>query len=378
MLFAEAYTFRYGKLRKPPLEHRASITLQLSLFGPMGKHANLRYNRNQGSAKKHLDNFGYAQTYKRKETGAKYVQDPMLEPLTSANNQNPENKGPLAQVSPAPTLQERQRRVRTSYQRAIRQQGQRGRLANFPWFTWLITLVTCSLWCLTAYQVALNAGAHTLKDVLANVFSNSEDGNVLIAFGAKYNAAIIEGQYWRLVTPMFLHANLLHLALNMLNFFILGLIAERIFGHIRFVLIYLLTGVASALASFAFAPQEVSVGASGAIFGLVGAYSIFILVHRLAFPRGGLTALVWLILVIGLNLGLGFVIPNVDNYAHVGGLLSGCLLGWFFTPFYRVTTQNELPVLADAHSLKRRWPLALLMIVITILIAIIAIHFVGG
>jgi rhomboid family protein len=82
--------------------------------------------------------------------------------------------------------------------------------------------------------------------------------------------------------------------------------------------------------------------------------------------------------VIGLNLGLGFVIPNVDNYAHVGGLLSGCLLGWFFTPFYRVTIQDGLPGLTDAHSLKRRWPLALLMIVITILIAIIAIHLVGG
>lgn len=302
----------------------------------------------------------------------------MLKPATSANKQKTENNGPLAQMYPTPTRQERQRRIRTSYQRAIQRQREKNWLANFPWFTWLITLVTCGIWCLTAYQVALNAGAHTWKDILANIFSNSEDGNVLIAFGAKYNAAIIEGQYWRLVTPIFLHANILHLALNMLNFFILGLIIERIFGHTRFVFIYLLTGIASALASFVFAPQEVSVGASGAIFGLVGAYSVFILAHRLAFPRGGLTALAWLILVIGLNLGLGFVIPNVDNYAHLGGLFSGCLLGWFFTPFYRVTTQNGLPVLADAHSLRLRWPLALLMIVLTILIAIIAIHFVGG
>lgn len=306
------------------------------------------------------------------------MQDPMLEPLTGVQNSNTGNKGSLKHTPPALARLERLRGVRASYQRATQKQNGKGWLANVPWITWIVTLVTCGLWCITAYQVALHAGAQSWRDVLASVFSNSENGDVLLAFGAKYNPAIIQGQYWRLVTPIFLHANILHLGLNMLNFFILGPIVERIFGHIRFALIYLLTGIASALASFVFAPQEISVGASGAIFGLVGAYSIFILAHRLAFRHGGITALAWLILVIGLNLALGFVIPNVDNYAHVGGLLSGCLLGWFFTPFYRVTIQDGQPVLADAHSLKRRWPLALLTIVLTVLIAIIAIHFVGG
>lgn len=276
------------------------------------------------------------------------------------------------------TWQERQLRVRTSYQRAIWTPDHKRGLARLPWITWSILLLTCGLWCLTAYQVALNAGAHTPADILANVLSNSEDTDILVAFGAKYNAAIKAGQYWRLVTPMFLHANLLHVVLNMLNFLFLGLVVERIFGHLRFLLVYLLTGVISILASLWFAPQEISVGASGAIFGLVGAYSAFIVLHRRAFRYGGLPALAWLILVIGLNLGVGFVIPNVDNYAHIGGLLSGCLLGWLFTPFYSVTLQNEEPILVDTQSLTRRWPLALLMIVMTVLIAIIAIHFVGG
>jgi membrane associated rhomboid family serine protease len=282
--------------------------------------------------------------------------------------------------SPDPQAERRRRSV-FSYQWALGDQ-KKSRLARFPWITLVITAITCGIWCVTAYQVALNAGAHTLKEVLANIFANNEDVNVLIAFGAKYDPAILAGQYWRLITPIFLHANILHIGLNMFNFLLLGLIVERIFGRLRFILIYLITGVISVLASFVFAPQEISVGASGAIFGLVGAYSAFILVHRLAFRYHGITALGWLILVIGINLGLGFVIPNVDNYAHVGGLLSGCLLGWFFTPFYRVnpvaSTQNGLPMLIDVHSLKRRWPLALLLIALTLLSAIIAIQFVGG
>lgn len=301
----------------------------------------------------------------------------MPKPFTSTNKSNIRSGNTLTRDFSLAKKLENRYRARMSYQHAVEDRGRPG-LMDFPWFTWIIALFTCGVWCVTAYQVAINAGAHTSQEVLANVFSNSEDANVLIAFGAKYNPAIVGGQYWRLITPIFLHANILHISLNMLNFILLGLITERIFGHLRFGLIYLLTGTISILASFIFAPQEVSVGASGAIFGLVGAYSAFILVHRQAFRYNGILALAWLILVIGINLGLGFVIPNVDNYAHVGGLLSGCLLGWLFTPLYIVTTQDGLPALADAHSLKRRWPLALLPIVLTVCSAIIAIHFVGG
>lgn len=291
------------------------------------------------------------------------------------------NRQALAQAS-SPNVQiERRRRVVFSYEWALGHQ-QKSRLARFPWATWILFLATCGIWCITARQVALDAGARTFQEFLASIFADSENVNVLINAGAKYTPAILAGQYWRLVTPIFLHANILHVGLNMLNFLLLGLIIEHIFGHLRFLLIYLLTGIISTLASFVFAPQEVSVGASGAVFGLVGAYSAFILAHRQAFPYHGITALGWLILVIGINLGLGFVIPGVDNFAHVGGLLSGCLLGWCFAPFYRLksvaATSHELHLLLDEHSLKRRWPLALLLIVLTLLSAIIAIHFVGG
>jgi len=270
------------------------------------------------------------------------------------------------------------RRIQLSYSTAITRHKKLHWTEAVSWFTWIIALITFAIWCLTAYHVALAAGAHSLHDVLANAFSNSQNGDVLIAYGAKYNQAILDGQYWRFVTPIFLHANILHMSLNMLNLIVLGVFVERIFGHLRFLLIYLLTGVISIIASFYFAPEEISVGASGAIFGLVGAYSIFVFIHRKAFRRGGILALSWLVLIIGINLGIGLIIPNVDNYAHVGGFLSGCILGWFFAPFYVLQSEEGKTILIDVHSLTRRWPLALLAIAATGLFAIIAVHFIGG
>ncbi|TMC86936.1 MAG: rhomboid family intramembrane serine protease [Chloroflexi bacterium] len=242
-------------------------------------------------------------------------------------------------------------RSQMSYQKALSQYRSVHGLSRISWVTWGVVTGTIIIWCVTAFS------------------------SVLIAFGAKDNDLILQGQYWRFGTPIFLHANLLHLGLNMLNLAVLGVFLERLVGHMRFLLIYVTTGIVSIIASFYFMPQEISVGASGAIFGLVGAYSVFVLMHRRAFRKGGIPALLWLIIVIAGNLSIGFFVPNVDNYAHLGGLLSGCLLGWWFTPLYTLTQDNTL---IDKHSLSRRWPLALLTIAGTLILAIIARLFIGG
>ena len=276
----------------------------------------------------------------------------------------------------------RKLRTQMSYQTALsRYRSVRG-LASISWVTWIITIATIAMWCFTAYHVALAAGAHSFHDIIANVMNNAVNvqdndalSNVLITYGAKDNDLIIQGQYWRFITPIFLHANLLHVGLNMLNFFVLGIFLERLVGHLRFLLIYLLTGIISIIASFYFVPQEISVGASGAIFGLVGAYSVFVLWHRRAFRNNGIPALLWLVLIIGVNLSIGLFVPNVDNYAHLGGLLSGCLLGWWFMPLYEPSPNKAL---TDVHSLSRRWPLALLTIVSTLILAILARYLIGG
>lgn len=270
--------------------------------------------------------------------------------------------------------------TRMSYQTAIDKHRMQSGLARISWVTWLLACAMLILWGITSYEVARSVGAHSFQEVLSNILANAvevrdQDNNalsaVLIRFGAKDNDLIMQGQYWRFITPIFLHANALHALLNVLNFVVLGVFLERLVGHLRFLLIYILCGVISIIASFYFSPQEVSVGASGAIFGLVGAYSVFILVHRRAFRLGGAPAILWLVMVIGLNLSIGFFVQNVDNFAHVGGLLSGCLLGWWFTPVYRLSARN---VLIDVHSLARRWPLALLTILGTLVLAIIALY----
>jgi membrane associated rhomboid family serine protease len=273
-------------------------------------------------------------------------------------------------------------RAEISYQAAMNRHRTLRGLGRISWATWVITIVTVGIWCFTASQVALASGAHGFSGILANVWDNAINiqnqnalANVLIQYGAKENTLIAQGQYWRFITPVFLHANLLHVGLNMLNFVVLGIVIERIMGHARFLLVYILTGVVSIIASFAFSPQDISVGASGAIFGLVGAYTIFILMHRRAFRRGGIPSLIWIALVIAVNLCIGLFISDIDNYAHLGGLLSGCLLGWWFAPYYTITLDHTL---VDIQSLSRRWPLAIAAVAGTVILAIIALHFVGG
>ncbi|QBD83594.1 rhomboid family intramembrane serine protease [Ktedonosporobacter rubrisoli] len=111
------------------------------------------------------------------------------------------------------------------------------------------------------------------------------------------------------------------------------------------------------------------------MFGLVGAYSIFVLSHRRAFRGEGVFALLWLVVVVGINLSIGLFVKNVDNYAHIGGLLSGCLLGWWFMPSYRPSPTR---VLTDVHGLTYRWPLALLTILGTLILVMIALYLTGG
>ncbi len=278
----------------------------------------------------------------------------------------------------------RKLRSQISYQTALRQYRSLRGISRYSWATWSIAIGAIIVWCVTAYQFALATGAHNFHDIIVVTLNNAINiqdkdndalSNVLLAYGAKENNLIIQGQYWRFVTPIFLHANLLHIALNMLNLVVLGIFLERLVGHLRFLLIYFVTGTVSIIASFYFMPQEISVGASGAIFGLVGAYSIFVFMHRRAFRNGGIPALLWLIVVIVGNLSIGFFVPNVDNYAHVGGLLTGCLLGWWFTPLYTLSADKTV---VDTHSLSRRWPLALLTIAGTLILAIIARLIIGG
>jgi rhomboid protease GluP len=158
-------------------------------------------------------------------------------------------------------------------------------------------------------------------------------GGALTRLGAKDNLAILQGQYWRLITPMFLHGGWIHLGFNSYFLYVIGPQVERPFGHLRFVAIYVLSGMAGVIASFALSPYR-SIGASGALFGLIGALVPLLYRNRkvLANTVRGLRNI---LLVIAVNLIIGLT-PGIDNWAHLGGLLTGLAVSWFTAPRYTV------------------------------------------
>jgi len=156
--------------------------------------------------------------------------------------------------------------------------------------------------------------------LLAVITGGTPDLVVLMRLGAKVNSLIVAGEYWRFVTPVFLHAGFLHLAFNMLFLYSIGPGLESLFGHRRFLGVFLCAGVLGNVASFAFTPG-ISVGASGALFGLVGGFLYF----WLRKPRAGRQIGKQMLSLILFNIIYGFINPSVDNWAHLGGLTGGFL-----------------------------------------------------
>lgn len=154
---------------------------------------------------------------------------------------------------------------------------------------------------------------------------------VHIRWGANYGPATAGGEWWRLLTNTFLHFGLVHVALNMYALFDAGRLAERLFGPARFLALYLVSGVAGSIASLWWNPSVNSAGASGAVFGVIGALLVYSIDRRNGMPRAVMqdhrfTLLAFLLY----SLAFGLMHANVDNAAHVGGLVAGMLaaLAW--------------------------------------------------
>lgn len=145
----------------------------------------------------------------------------------------------------------------------------------------------------------------------------------LIIMGAKVNSLIDKGQVWRLITCAFLHGGLIHIFFNMYALKILGPEIEYVYGKVKYLVIYLLSAISASIFSYIFGPQSVSVGASGAIFGLFGAMLIFGIKHR---KQMGKAYMMNILQVIFVNVIIGISSSNIDNAAHFGGLIVGALI----------------------------------------------------
>lgn len=156
--------------------------------------------------------------------------------------------------------------------------------------------------------------------------SGTDYNTLLLEFGSKENAHILQGEYWRFITPIFLHLNIVHVALNCYSLYFIGILAERIFGKAKFITIYFAAGILGNIFSFAFSLNS-GVGASGAIFGLFGAI-LFICIEKPALFKSGLGYNI--VGVICINLFYGFTNSGIDNFAHLGGLVGGLIFAGIF------------------------------------------------
>jgi rhomboid protease GluP len=191
---------------------------------------------------------------------------------------------------------------------------------------------------------------------LEMLLGGSTATRTLVQLGAQVNLFVAAGEYWRLVTAMFLHIGLAHLAFNMYALFILGRDIEGFYGSLRFATIYFISGIAGNVAYYAAGPNAVSAGASGAIFGLVGAEIAFLVSNRALFGSFSRQRLLNLAFLVVINLAFGFVGRGINNLAHLGGLVAGLALGFALTPRHRVTWEwspsGAVPHLVDGTP---RW-----------------------
>lgn len=187
-----------------------------------------------------------------------------------------------------------------------------------PWVTQALVAVNVAV-----FGAMLAAGAGLLRP----------DPLVHIAWGSNFGPLTLDGEWWRLGTAAFLHFGLLHLVFNMWALWASGGLVERLFGPARYAVIFAASGLVASLASVAWNPLVNSAGASGAIFGVLGAQLAFFLRARHGIPpeviraqrNSTLTFIAYAVI-------FGITVPGIDNAAHLGGLAAGISLGWLLAP----------------------------------------------
>ena len=183
----------------------------------------------------------------------------------------------------------------------------------------------------TIALVAVNV----LVFLLLTATGGSEDVVNLYRWGAKYGPAIADGEWWRLILPIFMHIGFFHLLTNSIGLLVFGSMAERLLGSPAYLAIYLVTGILGNVASFVLSPA-LGAGASGAVFGVIGAFGVYLLLNRQVMGDVARQALTSVGFIIVLNIGIGFATAGIDNAAHVGGLLGGMFMAYLVSPRRRM------------------------------------------
>ncbi len=180
---------------------------------------------------------------------------------------------------------------------------------------------------------------YLLQLVITSLFGYANDAaqmDWLELYGSKINELIRSGQVWRLLTPVLLHASIPHILFNMYALYVIGIGLERYFGHSRYLLLYVLGGFTGNVLSFLLS-SGYSVGASTAIFGLIGAEGVFLYQNRKLLGAQFGRAIGNVIFIVVVNLVIDFVPGSgIDYWGHIGGLLGGLIFTWFAGPRWEV------------------------------------------
>lgn len=191
---------------------------------------------------------------------------------------------------------------------------------------------------ITAIIVGLNMLVFLVM-VFAGLGFISFDGKDLLNWGADFRPLVAGGQWWRLITCVFVHGGLMHLLMNMYGLFFAAIFLEPVLGKLKYASAYFACGILSSLASIWWHPATVSVGASGAIFGLYGVLTALLTTNKIGL-RSKKSLLIFSLFFIGINLVLGLR-GGIDNAAHIGGLLSGLVMGYLYSFFGNLPDPDE-------------------------------------
>lgn len=198
-----------------------------------------------------------------------------------------------------------------------------------PWLCWVLLGLNVATW---------------LAMVIAGVDPSSPSSADLVAWGGNLGLMTVQGEWWRLLTAMFLHGGLLHLAFNGYFLWAIGRVTEQVFGSLAFALIYFGSGLLASTTSLLWQPEAISVGASGALFGVFGAFLGFTLRRREVLPPTFVKSVYRnAVILIVLNLAIGLGVENIDLAAHLGGLVAGLWIGWLIAWLAEPRAQPQDP-----------------------------------
>ncbi|MEC7838365.1 MAG: rhomboid family intramembrane serine protease [Chloroflexota bacterium] len=183
--------------------------------------------------------------------------------------------------------------------------------------------------------------------LIQTVSGGSTNTGNLVRLGAKFDYGIAQGEYWRLLSATFLHIGVIHLILNLAGLFIFGRLIEKEFLRFRYVIIYLFAGISSSIFSYWSGSAFISIddltncneglgsigaGASGAIFGLLGCYAAFLMINKNVLGSNARESLISIGILVFINVVYGATASNIDQVAHVSGLICGFAIGWLLSP----------------------------------------------